>query len=47
MKIIVLHENGNHETLTLVPPVVVVLGDSLNRLKDSSGMEHWFTLDGH
>jgi len=45
MKLLVEHRDGNKELLTLVPPVELKLGDNLNVLKSSNGMEHFFYAD--
>jgi hypothetical protein len=46
MKLIVTHEDGRTETLSLRGPVSVVCGKFLNRLV-SDGVEYFFTYDGH
>ena len=47
MKIKVQHEDGRIETLTLKGELVVSEGKELDRIRTSSGMEHFFTKDGH
>jgi hypothetical protein len=47
MKIRVQHENGEIETLTVKGPLRVSEGKHLDRVHTESGMEHFFTKDGH
>ena len=47
MKLLVQHVDGAQERITLVPPVEVHLGTTLNHLRDGAGMEYWFTDDGY
>ena len=46
MKLIVLYESGETETLTLIEPCGYVEGPHLNRLR-SGRVEHFFTKEGH
>jgi len=47
MKIRVLHEDGRIETLTLKGLLRVSEGVGQNRIKTESGMELFFSKDGH
>lgn len=48
MKIRVQHEDGRIETLTIKGEHLAVgEGHQLDRLRTSSGMEHFFTKDGY
>ena len=46
MKIQVVRRNGSHEILTLTEPLTIVRGTHMNRLKTSTGMDHFFNEDG-
>jgi hypothetical protein len=47
MKIIVQHEKGEREVITLTEPLQIVRGLDLNRIVTATGMEHFFTLEGY
>jgi hypothetical protein len=47
MKIRVEHEDGRIETLTIKGALRVSEGKELDRIQTDSGMEHFFTKDGH
>lgn len=47
MKIRVQHEDGRIETLTIKGSLRVSEGHELDRIHTESGMEHFFTKDGH
>ena len=46
MRLRVIHEGGERETITLVPPISGVLGKNLNRLTCGDGTEFFFTQEG-
>ena len=46
MKIRVHRGDGNIETITLKLPAMIAEGSMLDRITDSTGMEHFFTKDG-
>ncbi len=47
MTLWVLHEDGNRELISLVPPLSFIHGVKLDRLISGDGTEHWFTKDGY
>lgn len=46
MQLVVVHEDGQTERLTLLTPFTVICGKSLDRIVEGTGIEHWFTKDG-
>jgi hypothetical protein len=46
LRIVVIYENGTLETIALAGDWRVIEGPSFNRLRDESGLEHFFTHDG-
>lgn len=46
MKLRVQHKDKRIETITLVPPVQVVLGKSMNHFVCGDGTDFYFTSDG-
>jgi hypothetical protein len=48
MKLRVIHEDGSTETLVLRSGQwAAIEGGQLNRLRSETGLEHFFTKDGH
>ena len=46
MRLRVIHEGGEIEIITLVPPITGALGSSLNRLACGDGTDFFFTPEG-
>ena len=47
MLIAVVHEDGQCETIRLIPPVEAKEGKHLNRITCANGTEYFFTKDGY
>ena len=46
MRLRVIHEGGEKEIITLVPPIKAVLGKNLNSLACGDGTDFFFTQEG-
>lgn len=46
MKIQVIHRDGLQEVITLTEPLTITRSEYGNRLTTSTGMDHFFNLDG-
>lgn len=46
MKVQVIHRGGEVETITLTEPLTIFRSEYGNRLQTSTGMDHFFNVDG-